>query len=207
MEKYLPWLKAEAERFGTSFKKVKLSSFADIEDEADVIVNCTGLESRSFVPDRSIVPVKGQYLILRQANISLSQYLGDDDNPEGMSYAILRDGDLLIGGTEEFGVETPDFSQSASELLRRVSQFVPEIAKIDPDDCEKVVRFRPYRPRGICVEVESKSTKNGVIPVVMNYGHGGSGFSLSWGCAERVLSKVQILKDNGELQNFSSPSR
>ena len=42
--------------------------------------------------------------------------------------------------------------------------------------------IRPYRPL-VRVEKEGK--------VIHNYGHGGSGFTLAWGCAEEVASLIE----------------
>lgn len=42
---------------------------------------------------------------------------------------------------------------------------------------------RPFRASGPRVERTSIGTK----PLIHNYGHGGSGWSLSWGCAEEVI--------------------
>ena len=44
------------------------------------------------------------------------------------------------------------------------------------------VCLRPFRPQGPRLEAESFGEKL----VVHNYGHGGSGWSLSWGCAEEA---------------------
>jgi len=191
MEKYLPWLVAEAEKSGVSFQNIKLSSLADVDPIYDLVVSCTGIESQAFLPDKTIVPVKGQYLMLRNAGIDLERYIGDDDHPEGMSYAILRDGDLLVGGTEEFGVSTLEFDQTPEILLSRAAKFTPGISRIDPQKWETVVGLRPFRPGGVCLEMNNRMTKGGSVPVIFNYGHGGSGFSLSWGCAEEVLHLVQ----------------
>ena len=46
--------------------------------------------------------------------------------------------------------------------------------------------LRPFRPEGFRVELE----RIGDRPVVHNYGHGGSGWSLSWGSAEVAVGKV-----------------
>ena len=191
MEKYLPWLVGEATNSGVQFKEEKMSSLGDVDSVYDLVVSCTGIESKSFVPDRTIVPVRGQYLLLRQAGIEIEKYIGDDHHPEGMSYAIVRDGDLLIGGTEEFGVSTLNFDQDPKTILSRAANFTPEVARTDVHEYEKVVGIRPYRPAGVCLEMTSRTTRYGTVPVIMNYGHGGSGFSLSWGCAEEVLNLVQ----------------
>lgn len=48
------------------------------------------------------------------------------------------------------------------------------------------VCLRPFRPAGPRLEVE----RFGETTVVHNYGHGGSGWSLSWGCADEVAALV-----------------
>lgn len=45
---------------------------------------------------------------------------------------------------------------------------------------------RPFRPAGPRLEAEAFGEKT----VIHNYGHGGSGWSLSWGCAEDVAALV-----------------
>ncbi|PYI70871.1 MAG: amino acid oxidase, partial [Verrucomicrobia bacterium] len=46
------------------------------------------------------------------------------------------------------------------------------------------VGLRPFRKSG--VRLEREKLRDGRI-VIHNYGHGGSGFTLSWGCAREVL--------------------
>ena len=46
------------------------------------------------------------------------------------------------------------------------------------------VGLRPFRKSGVRLEKEKLGDGRTVIH---NYGHGGSGFTLSWGCAEEVV--------------------
>jgi D-amino-acid oxidase len=50
---------------------------------------------------------------------------------------------------------------------------------------EHKVGLRPGRPE---IRLERE---DGPIPRIHNYGHGGSGITLSWGCAEETLRLVQ----------------
>jgi glycine/D-amino acid oxidase-like deaminating enzyme len=50
---------------------------------------------------------------------------------------------------------------------------------------------RPFRAQGPRMEVERRSGKT----IVHNYGHGGSGWSLSWGCAKAVLPWVLATRE------------
>jgi glycine/D-amino acid oxidase-like deaminating enzyme len=51
--------------------------------------------------------------------------------------------------------------------------------------------LRPFRPQGPRIEAERMGRK----VVVHNYGHGGSGWSLSWGSARRA---VELVRETGE---------
>lgn len=51
---------------------------------------------------------------------------------------------------------------------------------------KETVGLRPYRKNGFRVETETRGSK----VIVHNYGHGGSGWSLSWGCADLVRQEL-----------------
>ena len=56
------------------------------------------------------------------------------------------------------------------------------LAPVDVADSRiirRMVGLRPFRPAGFCVKPDVVDHK----PVVHNYGHGGGGISVSWGCA------------------------
>ncbi|MBU1345549.1 MAG: FAD-binding oxidoreductase [Alphaproteobacteria bacterium] len=85
-----------------------------------------------------------------------------------------------LGGLALSGcVSTP------AALSMRPRFVVPALAPIDarPERITRVtVCLRPFRAAGPRIEVEPVGDKR----VVHNYGHGGSGWSLSWGSAEIV---------------------
>jgi D-amino-acid oxidase len=58
----------------------------------------------------------------------------------------------------------------------------PELA-----DAELVGAAAGLRPARPAVRLELDQTDDG-RPLVHDYGHGGSGFTLSWGCADEVAA-------------------
>ena len=50
----------------------------------------------------------------------------------------------------------------------------------------EIVGLRPYRPEGFVVDAERVGNKL----LIHNYGHGGAGITLSWGCADEVVATV-----------------
>jgi D-amino-acid oxidase len=58
--------------------------------------------------------------------------------------------------------------------------------------CVRVqVGLRPARSTGVRLEVETLAIGGVDMPVVHNYGHGGSGITLHWGCVQEALALVQ----------------
>lgn len=94
---------------------------------------------------------------------------------------ICRSGDCIIGGANEDGSwEREARPADRQTLLDRVARLCPEL--VNPEILEDKVGLRPGRPE-VRVELEKRSGAT----VIHNYGHGGAGFTLSWGCAEEVV--------------------
>ncbi len=76
----------------------------------------------------------------------------------------------------------------------RVDRIVP--IRADPDNLIRItVCTRPFRAAGPRLDVEQLGAKT----IFHNYGHGGSGWSLSWGSAGVVLEKL-LARSQGERE-------
>jgi D-amino-acid oxidase len=181
---YLSYL---MDRFAASGGRVQqrtLSSLDETSGEARVIVNCVGLGARDLVGDASMHPIRGQ--IVRVRNPGLERFVLDEDNPEGVTYIVPRSADCILGGTAEEGEWNlePD-PETANGILHRCAQLEPNLAAAEI--LEHKVGLRPGRP-AIRLELDVGQDN---IPIIHNYGHGGSGITLSWGCAEETLRLVR----------------
>jgi D-amino-acid oxidase len=92
---------------------------------------------------------------------------------------------VVLGGTADVAVRgrQPD-TATARALVERCAALVPAVAAAPV--LEHVVGLRPTRP---AVRVEAGVLPSG-RPVVHDYGHGGAGVTLSYGCAEDVVALV-----------------
>ena len=127
-------------------------------------------------------PIRGQ--IVRVRNPGLTRFILDEENPEGVTYIVPRLDDCILGGTAEEGEWNlqPD-PETATGILRRCIQLEPRLANAKV--LEHKVGLRPGRPE---VRLEREDAP---VPRIHNYGHGGSGITLSWGCAEETLRLVE----------------
>ena len=90
----------------------------------------------------------------------------------------------------EKNIEDLELTLTWNDTIRRAGLYVPWLRNCLPTEQarEPVVGIRPCRITGVRLELDEALTS---IPVSHNYGHGGSGFSLSWGCAEAVKKIVE----------------
>ena len=175
---YLDYL---AQRFvgagGETRDNVRFAKLEDVDREFPLVINCSGIGAKSLVPDRDVEPHRGQVAIVPKLDLSCA--IVSDDPP--LMYAIPRANDCVFGGTNELSENRAPDPSATSRIVAECSR----VLSIDePNVIAERVGLRPFRKSG--VRVAPDRLRDGRL-VIHNYGHGGSGFTLSWGCAKRVL--------------------
>jgi D-amino-acid oxidase len=184
MPVYLPWLVARVHGLGGQFIERHVRSLDELGDDADVVVNCAGLGALELIGDRAVYPVRGQ--IVRVSNPGLTMSVRDEEHPGGRAYVHPRRDDCILGGTLEEGRwDTTVDVDAGAAIIERCRDLVPALrgARV----LEHVVGLRPGRST---VRLEEAEPLNSGARVVHNYGHGGAGVTLSWGCAREVVTLV-----------------
>jgi glycine/D-amino acid oxidase-like deaminating enzyme len=98
----------------------------------------------------------------------------------------------LLAGAGAALVLSPLAGCSGGGLVRAGSPKSLVPVRASTDLIERItVCTRPFRPTGPRIEAEKLDAKT----VIHNYGHGGSGWSLSWGSAEIALEKARVTGD------------
>ena len=175
---FLPYLRNCIEALGVQIIQQEIETFDVLLQQYDAVVNCTGLASRSLCNDDELIPVRGQVALLSPVQ-NMPIFL-DNEMP---LYVVPRQDAVIIGGTyEEHVEEAITESATIARLLQNAYDTLPHLRST------KVIGdwagLRPYRET---VRVEIDLSKN----LVHNYGHGGSGFTLAFGCASEVVSLVK----------------
>jgi D-amino-acid oxidase len=189
MPVYLRYL---LDRFARAGGEIERRAIPALENAGDarVVVNCAGLGARELVGDSSMEPIRGQ--IVRVRNPGLERFMLDEENPEGVTYIVPRSDDCILGGTAEEGAwDTEPDPETAAGILRRSTALEPRLAEAEV--LEHKVGLRPGRPE---IRLEREDAAHGP-PRIHNYGHGGSGVTLSWGCAEETLRLVRYVLEEG----------
>ncbi|HEY0718088.1 MAG TPA: FAD-dependent oxidoreductase [Streptosporangiaceae bacterium] len=184
MPTYLPYLRDEVMRAGGTQVTRTVAGLDEVLDLGpDVVVNAAGLAAGALVGDKTVFPVRGQ--IVRVVNPGLDLSVRDEKHPGGRAYVHPRSKDCVLGGTLEAGNwdTEPDPAQTAA-ILARCTDIVPALAGARV--LGSVAGLRPGRPE-VRVEVDRDLLP---VPVVHNYGHGGAGITIGWGCAQDVAALV-----------------
>ena len=183
MPVYLRYLVDRFVSTGGGIEERVVGSLDELAGEARAVVDCAGLGARELVGDDSLRPIRGQ--VLRVRNPGLDRFYLDEDDPEGVTYIVPRSEDCILGGTADEGSwNTEPDATVAEEILRRCTVLEPRL--MGAEVLEHKVGLRPGRPR---VRLEREDVRG--VPVVHNYGHGGSGVTLSWGCAAEAAGLVR----------------
>lgn len=181
MSLYLPWLVARLDSLGGNLTRAWLTSLPRPSAQVSV-VNCTGLAARQIANDPTVLPVRGQVVLVEQPG--LSEWLLEQSDGDRLTYVVPREHVVVVGGTAQEGAYNPrPDPATAEEILARARALVPELAKARVVGHR--VGLRPTRP-----EVRLEAEHDGEGTLVHCYGHGGAGVTLSWGCADDVAALI-----------------
>ena len=177
---YLDYLANRFVAAGGEFNgNVRFEKPEGVDPKFDLVINCAGIGARSLVYDLDLEPHRGQVAIVPKID-NLSRAIVCDDAP--LMYAIPRTNDCVFGGTNELSDNLNVDPTSTSGIVAECSRV---LNVENPRVLAERVGLRPFRKSGVRLEREQLRDNRSVIH---NYGHGGSGFTLSWGCAASVFS-------------------
>ncbi|MFJ4629970.1 FAD-dependent oxidoreductase [Streptomyces sp. NPDC088847] len=184
MSVHLPWLRNRFVELGGTVEEASVADLSEVP--ASVVVNCTGLDSLDLVPDRSVRPVRGQLVVVENPGIT-TWLTSVDHSADTSTYFFPQPGGLILGGTAEENAwsMTPD-PATAEAIIARCAAFRPEITEARV--LEHRVGLRPTRP---AVRLEREVLRGGRV-LVHNYGHGGAGITVAWGCAREAADLVGV---------------
>jgi D-amino-acid oxidase len=160
-------------RAGVHFNKLE-----DVAPEFDLVINCAGIGARNLVGDRDLEAHRGQVVIVPKID-KLSHAIACDMPP--LMYAIPRRNNCVFGGTNDLSY---DRIVDPTVTARIVEECTRVLGLPKPKVLTERVGLRPFRKSGVRLEPGRLTDGRRVIH---NYGHGGAGFTLSWGCAREVV--------------------
>ncbi|MGW0994480.1 FAD-dependent oxidoreductase [Streptomyces sp. NPDC002523] len=184
MPVHLAWLRDRFTRAGGTVEVREVRDLAAVP--APVVVDCTGLGARSLVPDPAVRPVRGQLVVVENPGIT-TWYTSVAHVSEASTYFIPQPGRLLLGGTaqEDAWSLEPD-PATAAAIVARCAAVRPEIAGA------RVLAHRVgLRPARHAVRLEREALPGGPV-LVHNYGHGGAGITVAWGCAREAAGLTEV---------------
>ena len=176
---YLPYLRRCLLRAGGRIRRKTIVDLRDLTPKFDAVVNCSGYGAKVLCNDRLLRPGRG--IVVLTLNPGIDRALVYAEDPKALMYVIPRRNDCVLGGCDdevESTIVSPAMARAIHARCRRIEQMLPRMTSTNAG-------IRPVRS-----EVRLELERVDDTPVVHNYGHGGAGFTVSWGCAREVLGEV-----------------
>lgn len=178
---YMRYLHDLFRELGGVFEDGAVTAFTAIPSSCRAIVNCSGYGAKALCSDRELQPGRGVVVLVD--GVTCERHLVHDERPETLMYVVARGNDCVLGGSDTASDVLAVSRAEAADIVQRCA-VVDGCGDIRVRTVE--VGIRPIRDAGVRLEPEVVDGRT----VVHNYGHGGAGFTLSWGCAQDVVRLV-----------------
>lgn len=179
---YRPHMLEHFKALGGKLEYEEIASLSNLTKSYPIVINSTGWEAKYLTSDDSVYPVRGQ---TETFDTPLEFSKGSINVEHLTMYVVYRpaklgNGDCVVGTTyQEHDTNREVRTSDKQDIISRVSTFFPMVKNVTT---VSKVGIRCGRP-----EVRIEKEKVGESMIVHCYGHGGSGYSASWGSANKVL--------------------
>jgi len=181
---YLDYLAARFLKAGDAVNaNVCFEKLEEVDRKFGLVINCAGIGARELAQDVDLEPHRGQVAVVPRID-GLPCAIVCDDAP--LMYVIPRSNDCVFGGTNDISSNLAVDPATTDRIVAECSRVL-NIEK--PNVLTERVGLRPFRKSGVRLE---RDRLHDGRTVIHNYGHGGSGFTLSWGCAREVLNLATL---------------
>jgi len=164
-----------------------------VAGDHDVTINCAGIGNKTLVDRGDLRPTLGQVVRVHAPSVKRLTFLHRGPFEKSPVYIVPRKNDVILGGSFQFTenyspqdglpMPVPDLSKI---IFKRCQAIEPALS--EDEIIESRVGVRPCRN---IVRLETEDV--GGRPVVHNYGHGGGGVTVSWGCAYDVSGIIESM--------------
>ncbi len=179
---HLTWLAARFTAAGGEERTERLTALEEAFAHAPIVVACPGLAARELLGDPGMVPARGVVVEVAHAGAAALHPLLDDTGPHPTYVLPRADGTVLLGGRLDLGDERRTATEEEiADVIARASALAPELAGAEV--LRTKVGLRPGRAEVRVGEVPSPHGR-----LIVDYGHGGSGWTLAAGCAQDVVA-------------------
>ncbi|MBV8992980.1 MAG: FAD-binding oxidoreductase [Pseudonocardiales bacterium] len=218
-DRYLSWLHRQVAAVGCALFRRRISGDLHSQEQqlrrtfaADLLINCTGMGAHELAGDKDMSPHRGAVIRVDNSGevmprITAAHCVANDPSTDhqDMIFIVPRGENLLVLGglvePGEWGINVGLDYAPIRDLLRRNVEFLPMLSAARLDHADPLrVGLRPYRGHSVRLEHELGTG------IIHNYGHGGAGVSLSWGCAEHVAQLASRLLDDPRLSTRTQPA-
>lgn len=186
MPRHMQYLADRFERSGGVIVRRRVAALTDVSGDVPVVVNCAGVGARALAGDASLTASRGQHVVVANPGIDHFFMEGPPGGTEWASFVPHGDQVVLGGVAAQDNWDTTPDPAVAARILDRCAAIDARLAGAPV--IEHRVGLRPQRP-----EVRVEAEMIGATRVIHNYGHGGLGVTLSWGCADEVVTLLTAI--------------